>query len=90
MYVQIILGSVKIAEWPSFWRELLTQLPVYSLSEAQYFLRISFICNSLPFFWFREQDFGYGFTSFWYLPTFNFYFPFKLTRKISDIRRVQL
>ena len=30
MFVQIIFSSVSVAEWPSFWKELLTRLTICS------------------------------------------------------------
>ena len=64
MSVLFILGSVKVAEWPPFGKELLPRLTICSL-------RIMFTCCFRYFpFWFQGQDFGSDCASSWLLLTF--------------------
>ena len=64
VYVQIILCSFKVAEWPPYGKELLTRLTVFSVCNLS-------ICNFSYFsFWFRERDFGFNCTDSCSLLTF--------------------
>ena len=67
MRVNIIFSSVWVAEWPSFWKELLTRLTICSLCTLT-------ICKfSYLAFWFLGADLGSDGFSSWSLHTF--YFP---------------
>ena len=72
MYVQIVISSIYVAEWPPFGKEL-TRLIVCSLS-------LMSICNFNYFpFWFLGQDLGSDCTSCWSLLTFFFSLVSQLT-----------
>ena len=68
MCVSIVFSSVKVAEWPSFWKELLTRLTICSLCTLV-------ICNSSCFpFWFWGLDLGSGCFVSWSLRVFLLFF----------------